>query len=97
MRAGTTFKFKDAIAPFTGHAVCSSTEWLNGLSNPTGESSHPNRTGHSSGYAPLVRTHRLAAPHQPGDSGHQLPGQLLRGVLRCAADDAVLGVIGEDP
>src|SRR3954469_16646375 len=50
------FIFKDAIPPFTGHAVCSSTEWLNGLSNPTSDSYHPNRTGHSSGYAPLVRS-----------------------------------------
>jgi lysophospholipase L1-like esterase len=49
------FVFKDAIPPFTGHAVCSSTEWLNGLSNPVTESYHPNRTGQSSGYAPLVR------------------------------------------
>jgi hypothetical protein len=47
--------FKDAIPPFVGHAVCSSTEWINGLSNPVGESYHPNRTGHRSGYAPLVR------------------------------------------
>lgn len=53
--AGTNFRFKDAIPPFVGHAVCSSTEWINGLSNPIGESYHPNRTGHSSGYAPLVR------------------------------------------
>jgi lysophospholipase L1-like esterase len=53
--AGATFRFKDAIPPFVGHAVCSSTEWINGLSNPIGESYHPNRTGHSSGYAPLVR------------------------------------------
>ena len=52
---GTRFVFKDAIPPFIGHAVCSSTEWLNGLSNPVGESYHPNRTGHSAGYAPLVR------------------------------------------
>ena len=50
------FTFKDAIPPFTGHAVCSSTEWLNGLSNPVGESYHPNRSGHSAGYAPLVRS-----------------------------------------
>jgi lysophospholipase L1-like esterase len=50
------FTFKDAIPGFTGHAVCSSTEWLNGLSNPTGDSYHPNRTGHSSGYVPLVRS-----------------------------------------
>jgi lysophospholipase L1-like esterase len=50
------FTFKDSIPAFTGHAVCSSTEWLNGLSNPTGDSYHPNRTGHKSGYEPLVRS-----------------------------------------
>jgi lysophospholipase L1-like esterase len=50
------FTFKDAIPSFTGHAVCSSTEWLNGLSNPTGESYHPNRNGHKLGYEPLVRS-----------------------------------------
>jgi lysophospholipase L1-like esterase len=49
------FVFKDAIPPFVGHAICSSSEWLNGLSNPVGESYHPNRTGHSSGYYPLVK------------------------------------------
>jgi hypothetical protein len=51
--AGATFK--DAIPPFVGHAICSSSEWLNGLSNPVEESFHPNRTGQSSGYEPLVR------------------------------------------
>lgn len=49
------FTFKNPTSAFTGHAICSSTEWLNGLSNPTGESYHPNRLGHSSGYLPLVR------------------------------------------
>lgn len=49
------FTFKDAIPPFTGHAICSSSEWLNGLSNPTSDSYHPNRTGQKSGYEPLVR------------------------------------------
>ncbi len=49
------FTFKNPTTAFTGHAICSSTEWLNGLSNPVGESYHPNRTGHSSGYLPLVR------------------------------------------
>ena len=49
------FTFKSAIPAFTGHAVCDSTEWLNGLSNPIGDSYHPNRLGHSSGYEPLVR------------------------------------------
>jgi len=50
------FTFKDAIPPFVGHAVCSSSAWLNGLNifNTT-ESYHPNRSGHSLGYAPLVR------------------------------------------
>jgi lysophospholipase L1-like esterase len=50
------FTFKDPIPAFTGHAVCSSTEWLNGLSNPVSDSYHPNRTGHKSGYEPLVRS-----------------------------------------
>ena len=53
--AGANFAFKDAIPGFVGHAVCSSTEWVNGLSNPTSESYHPNRTGQRSGYVPLVR------------------------------------------
>lgn len=48
------FSFANPTTAFTGHAVCSSTEWLNGLSNPTGESYHPNRTGHSTGYLALV-------------------------------------------
>lgn len=52
--AGAGFVFEDAIPPFIGHAVCSSEEWLNGLSNPVGESFHPNKLGHSEGYAPLV-------------------------------------------
>lgn len=47
--------YESAIAPFTGHAVCSSSPWLNGLNLfNTGESYHPNRAGHSSGYLPLV-------------------------------------------
>jgi lysophospholipase L1-like esterase len=55
-RAGASFVFKDVIPPFVGHAICDSTEWLNGLSNPVGESYHPNKLGHSSGYTPVVRT-----------------------------------------
>jgi lysophospholipase L1-like esterase len=50
------FTYKSATSAFTGHAVCSSSAWLNGLNlfNST-ESFHPNRTGQSSGYLPLVR------------------------------------------
>lgn len=50
-----SFPFVDPRAAFTGHAVCDSIEWINGLSNPIRESYHPNRTGQSSGYAPLVK------------------------------------------
>ncbi|MDQ3157063.1 MAG: hypothetical protein M3Q98_10115 [Actinomycetota bacterium] len=39
---------------FVGHAVCGDPEWINGLSNPTSDSYHPNKTGHASGYFPLV-------------------------------------------
>jgi lysophospholipase L1-like esterase len=47
--------YKSAIGAFTGHAVCSSSPWVNGLNLlNTGESYHPNRSGHSSGYLPLV-------------------------------------------
>jgi len=47
--------YTSAIAAFTGHAVCSSSPWLNGLNLfNTGESYHPNRTGQSSGYLALL-------------------------------------------
>lgn len=59
--AGPGFVFVDAIAAFGDHAVCSKEPWLNGLSDPTGESFHPNRAGHLRGYAPLV----LEAMKQP--------------------------------
>lgn len=48
------FAFSSPTSAFTGHAVCDSSAWLNGLSSPTSESYHPNRLGHSSGYTPLV-------------------------------------------
>lgn len=51
--AGPNFRFVDAVGPFRGHGVCSQQEWLNGLSNPKGESLHPNVAGHSAGYVAL--------------------------------------------
>ena len=51
---GAGFSFADPTTPFVGHAVCSSSEWINGLSNPIQESYHPNRTGQASGYTPTV-------------------------------------------
>ncbi|MEO7423527.1 MAG: SGNH/GDSL hydrolase family protein [Ornithinibacter sp.] len=54
-RAGASgFSFADPTSRFVGHAVCDSPEWLNGLSTPTSESYHPNKTGQSSGYTPAV-------------------------------------------
>ena len=50
------FVYSSPIAAFVGHAVCDNTEWLNGLSNPTVESFHPNRLGHSAGYTALIGT-----------------------------------------
>lgn len=48
------FSFANPTSRFVGHAVCDDPEWLNGLSNPVSDSYHPNRSGHSAGYAPLV-------------------------------------------
>ena len=48
------FTFVDPRAAFSGHAVCDSGEWLNGLSSPVMESYHPNLSGQASGYEPLV-------------------------------------------
>jgi lysophospholipase L1-like esterase len=58
-RGGSNFVFRDVIPSFIGHAVCdggggSSTEWINGLSNPVGESYHPKITGHANGYYPVI-------------------------------------------
>lgn len=40
------FDFVDPRTPFDPHRICADVEWLNGLSNPVGESYHPNRLGH---------------------------------------------------
>jgi hypothetical protein len=53
------FLFVDARTAFTGHAICSGSEWLNGLSLPLMESFHPNREGQAA-YAGLVQSALLA-------------------------------------
>jgi hypothetical protein len=55
------FLFVDVRGPFTGHAICSGSEWLNGLSLPLIESFHPNRVGQAA-YADLVQSD-FSAPH----------------------------------
>ena len=45
-RAGAHgFRFVDPRGAFSPHEICSSSEWLNGLSNPISESYHPNVSG----------------------------------------------------
>jgi lysophospholipase L1-like esterase len=39
------FTYLNPSAPFESHEVCSSSEWLNGQSNPLSESYHPNVSG----------------------------------------------------
>jgi len=71
------FLFANPTSRFIGHAVCDNPEWINGLSNPISESYHPNRTGHASGYAPLV------SPLLTGG-----PARISAAVLARAADSA---------
>jgi hypothetical protein len=47
------FAFVNPEAAFSGHAVCDTAEWINGLSNPVMESYHPNTAGQAA-YANLV-------------------------------------------
>jgi lysophospholipase L1-like esterase len=47
------FSSVDPRAAFTGHAICASVEWINGLSWPLMESYHPNVAGQQ-GYASLL-------------------------------------------
>ncbi|MDQ2700301.1 MAG: DPP IV N-terminal domain-containing protein, partial [Actinomycetota bacterium] len=59
------FAFIDSRPAFMGHAWCEN-EWINGLSNPTSNSFHPNKDGFQ-GYAGIVRGAMLATP-DPGFS-----------------------------
>ena len=52
--AGAGFVFRDAVAPFERHEICSRNPWINGLTSPLTESFHPNAAGHRRGYAALV-------------------------------------------
>lgn len=52
--AAKGFTFANPVNQFGGHAVCDSTEWINGFSSPVVESYHPNRLGHANGYLPQV-------------------------------------------
>ena len=59
---GADLLYRNPAPDFTGHAVCDDVEWINGLSSPTSESYHPNRSGHGSGYTPLVGSALAGSP-----------------------------------
>jgi lysophospholipase L1-like esterase len=46
LAAAHGFDFVDPRTSFNTHRICDDVEWLNGLSNPIGESYHPNQLGH---------------------------------------------------
>jgi lysophospholipase L1-like esterase len=50
------FDFVDPRTAFNTHRICDDVEWLNGLSNPVGESYHPNRLGHDA-FTDLIADH----------------------------------------
>ena len=50
--AGATFL--DARGAYSGHEVCSGSPWINGTTLPLTDSYHPNRSGYSRGYLPLL-------------------------------------------
>jgi lysophospholipase L1-like esterase len=50
------FTYVDPRSAFNSHEVCSSSEWLNGLSNPVSESFHPNIAGQAE-FATLIEPH----------------------------------------
>lgn len=52
--AGRRFSFADPIGAFDDHGICGRRPWINGLVAPLTDSYHPNRAGHSRGYAALV-------------------------------------------
>lgn len=51
-----SYAFANPTSAYLSHAVCASVEWVNGLSNPTRESYHPNVKGQGA-YANLVDNH----------------------------------------
>lgn len=65
-------RYVDPVASFAGHAVCDSSEWINGLSWPIVESFHPNAAGHqayAAVFAPVTSTSRAATSARTLDAG----------------------------
>jgi len=65
------FAFADPRPAFTGHAICSSSPWINNLTWPLDDSFHTNRTGQV-GYAGVV------APALTTTAGTSVTASMLR-------------------
>lgn len=88
--AAAGFTYVDARPSFTGHAVCDSTEWVNGLSWPIQESYHPNRAGNV-GYAEVFWPGSTAATTTRTTATADAPSLTARQQVRAEAD-AVLAM-----
>lgn len=86
------FAFANPTGTFTGHAVCDSGAYLNGLSMPIVESYHPNAAGHASGYTPVVSSYVAGSSLRVTDavlaSARSSAGRLAAQQRRYAALDA---------
>lgn len=90
------FRYADPRPAFTGHAVCDSTEWVNGISWPIVESYHPNRAGNV-GYADVFwpGTSALSTTSMTTSGTQQrsaAPGELSHAEQVRAQADAVLAM-----
>lgn len=47
------FSYGDVRPAFTGHEICSDSEWLHSVTFPIGDSYHPTAAGQSGGYYPV--------------------------------------------
>ena len=48
------FAFADVSPAFEGRRICASSPWIHGPTWPVSSSYHPNRSGHDSGYLPVL-------------------------------------------
>lgn len=51
------FSFADVRGIFSGHEICTDSEWLHSTTWPIDESYHPNSSGQSGGYLPEFSSH----------------------------------------
>ena len=90
------FRYVDARPAFVGHAVCDSTEWVNGLSMPIQESYHPNRAGNT-GYAEIFWPGTGAASMSTSATTSRSATEVDRASSLRAQADAVLAMELDSP